>query len=408
MVPSPRISFIIAAVLGWTGCLLFTDPVNQAPQVTIDPHPDPVYRGSATDFTVQVTDEDSLSTMQVRWAEFANKDPLCKSITPTDWVTTPASGSGLTYPFTAKSLGATCLCAQAIDHYGGVGQGCQRIVPVNPTPDAKITDLVGLPIATQQAKCSEIQLSGEHSFFLPDDQIDFGWTLDYAGADPKGKQTQLGACQGATPSKPGAYQCLFAAGSGTYTVGLVITATPPGTAPGSTSSASSTKTSLSITIAEDTPACMQQTSPELNAKWILLARSSNLGAKYESRTFTVSSVRDDCEPFPPTRTDTPTAQQALFVWSVLDGTQGKTKWEVQANPANSNYFKIDQDNFPNARPGDTIGLRVEVRDTPGQTLYQTVGPICTDPSTGTCCGPKGCTGTNDCIRWTTWTVQFQP
>lgn len=375
---------------------------------------DRVYRESPALFTVTIRDEDDTAALQVQWHEFESRNQGCSWVTDADW---PAQrpeellSSDAPFPFVARSLDVTCLCARTTDRNGASGQACQRIEPGNPTPRANITGLAGAAtaaIASQQAKCSQMQLSAEHSVFSPehpdfpaDDLVEYQWTLSYEGPDPMGKLTQLAPCRDLSPPRPNAYQCFYAAVPGDYLVGLTVTDSPAGSAVRT----SSAPASLRITVQEDMPACLLRSSPELSAKWILLARSSSLGAKYESRTFTVLSVADDCEPFPP-RTDTSKEQQATFVWSVKDGTQGKTTWEVQANPTNTNTFIIDQQSFPNARPGDTIGLRVEARDTPAQTLM--AGPACADPATDICCGPNGCTGVNDCIRWTTWTVQFQP
>jgi hypothetical protein len=398
----------VAATLGWSGCLLFTDPINKAPVVTLVQLSDHVYRGSPAYFVVGIRDEDDTAMFQVHWHEFESRNQGCSWVTAADW---PASlpdelfSSDAPFPFVPSSLDVACLCARTTDRNGASAHACQRIEPQNPTPTASITDLAGAAIASQQPKCSQIQLSAARSQFSPeqpdfpvDDEVEYQWTLSYEGTAPAGRLTQLTACRGLKPPRPNAYQCFYAAVPGVYVVGLTVTDSPAG----SSVRTPSIPVSLRITVQEDTPACLVQSSPAISAKWIFLG----LGSKSESRTFTVSSVKDDCEPFPP-RTDTPQEQQARFVWSVKDGTQGKATWEVQANPANANFFIIDQQSFPNARPGDTIGLRVEARDTPAQTLM--AGPACAEPpATDICCGPNGCTGVNDCIRWTTWTVQFQP
>jgi hypothetical protein len=391
--------------LGSSGCLLFTDPINEAPKVKILPHPDPVYRGIATDFYVQVSDDGNPPPGDVRWWEFdTNQSGSCTSVTAASWASLPFPGPifvprDAPHAFKTIKHVATCLCVQAIDQDGAAGQDCSRIEPDTQQPLAKITAISGAPIASQQPKCSQIQLSATWSTFVKEDDIQFKWTLDYVGADPTGKQTQLTNCTGLIPPRPDEYKCLYAAAPGVYNVTLTVTDTPL-----DMDGATSAPATLGITILEDTPACLEQTTPVMTARLILLGSSGSLG---QSRTFTVDSVKDDCEPYPPRR-DTPTLQESTFVWSVLDGTSAKPQWVVQANPANSNSFTIDQQNFPNARPGDTLGLRVEIRDTPAQLLHQTTGPACVDDSTVVCCGSGGCTGTNDCVRWTTWTVEFQP
>ena len=95
-----------------------------------------------------------------------------------------------------------------------------------------------------------------------------------------------------------------------------------------------------------------------------------------------------------------------FVWSVLDSTRASATWTYQTNT--SDAFTISQAQFPNARPGDTIRVRVEVRDTAVQKLYQAGGSVCAQDTVDICCGSAACGTPNDCVRWTSWTVQFQP
>jgi hypothetical protein len=61
--------------------------------------------------------------------------------------------------------------------------------------------------------------------------------------------------------------------------------------------------------------------------------------------------------------------------------------------------------FPNALLGDTVRLRLEVRDSVVAASY-TDWPC--PPDQDICCAQNTCGGPNECIRWTTWTVQFQP
>jgi hypothetical protein len=119
----------------------------------------------------------------------------------------------------------------------------------------------------------------------------------------------------------------------------------------------------------------------------------------------VDSVDDDCQPFPRTSTSQTPAQ---LVWSIRDGTTSSPQWVYQATSANT--FVISQSMFPNARPGDTVKLRVEVRDTPTQKSYQQNPQYQSQLCAGdldTCCSGGTC-GSSPCVRWTTWTVQFQP
>lgn len=381
---------------GLCGCLLYTDPINEAPVVTVVPS-GPVLRGAATLFTVSIVREGS--PVNVRWASFAAKDGGCDWVTAAEWSALPP-GDGLSsdapYVYQTESLLPTCVCALVADREGAHGLDCERVVAETPIPVAVITDLTGAPVLGQWSKCSQIALSAAASSFLASDPVTFAWTLDYAGPDPvKGKAARLAPCTSAPPPLAGAYQCFYAPVPGVYAVTLTVTDAPAGAI---AAAKTSPVTKLDLTVLDDTPACLAQASPDIAAKWIL-------GNQYESRTFTVSSVQDDCEPYPERR-DTPTVQRASFIWSVKDGTRGKTTWEVQANPSNLNSFTVDPQSFPAARPGDTIELRVEVRDSPAQQLFRMNGPLCQE-NVAICCGSDGCDA-GGCVRWTTWTVQFWP
>jgi hypothetical protein len=399
----------LLAPLGLSGCLLFTDPINKAPTVKIA-GPDQVTPNIAASYTVEVTDEDSPASLVIEWAEFGSVNKGCDWITLASWATLADKdkhrlASTAPYSFTAQARGIACLCVRATDSDGASTQKCKPITAVNVDPVAVITDVSGDPSGQSRPLCSQIELSAEKSKFPADDQLQFNWSMQYSGTDSKGVTTQLARCDGvaATATLPDQHQCFYAAGPGTYNVTLSITDTPP--AGGSTTDVlTSLPVTFSIPVAADTPPCLQRTDPDVHAQRILLSRSTDLGSTYQSRTFKVLSVADDCEPYPvPAGSG---KQQTQFVWSVYDATQATPSWVYQTDTSDS--FTVSQALFPNALPGDTIKLRVEVRDAAVEKLYLNGVSACPSDQTDICCGSSGCTGTNDCIRWTTWTVQFQP
>ena len=398
----------LLAPLGLSGCLLFTDPINKAPTVKIV-GPDQVIPGIEDSYTAEVTDEDSPASLVIEWAEFPSTNEGCDSITLASWATLADTekhrlASTAPYSFTADARGIACLCVRATDSYGASTQKCKPITAVNVDPVAVITDVSGEASGQTRPLCSQIELSAEKSRFPADDQLQFNWSMHYSGTDSKGMTTQLAECPGIVAKLKDQHRCFYAAGPGTYTVTLSITDTPPD------GSAADVLTSLPVTfiipVAADTPPCLQRTDPEVHSQLVFLSGSGNLGTTYQSRTFKVLSVADDCEPYPvPAGSG---KQQTQFVWSVYDATQATPSWVYQTNTSDS--FTVSQALFPNTLPGDTVKLRVEVRDTPVKNLYLDGISACLTDQTGPdiCCGSNGCTGTNDCIRWTTWTVRFQP
>jgi hypothetical protein len=397
---SPRAYLAFTAALGLSGCLLFTDPINEAPTVTIDPHSDPVILGVPAEFTATVTDDkDNPAFLLLEWAEFTIQLGGCNFVTQATWGsanrTSSQMDSAAPYQLTADSVTPLCLCARTTDHNGAMGIGCTT-KPITPIPVATIMDVSGAPSGPpQRPLCSQVHLLADNSTFTPGDHLQFTWTLSYAGTDPAGKSVQLADCVGMANVKTD--QCFYAGSPGTYTVTLSIADTAAGS---STPVISNTDTFV-IPVNVDQPPCIQRADPDVHAQRILLSSGTDLGGTYQSRTFSVLNVADDCEPYP-----LPGGATTQFVWSVLDSTQASPTWTYQTNTSSS--FTVSHAQFPNTRPGDTIQLRVEARDTAVQKAYQAGGGPACSPDVAICCGGAACGSPNDCVRWTTWTVQFEP
>lgn len=364
--------------------------------------------GETAYFTATVSDDrDSSAQLVIEWAEFEHQNGGC------DWVDREAWGSpqyekvrlasDTPYEFTAKSANVQCLCVRATDHDGASSQACQRIAPVYVAPTAVITDASGAVSGAPRALCSQIHLSAENSVYPEDDQIEFKWTIDYSGTDSNGTATQLAKCEDIPAVPEAQHRCFYAAAPGSYTVTLTIT---DATAAGNGSAeAISQPVAFSIPVNVDAPPCLQRTDPEVYAQRILLATCSDPGSTCESRTFKVLSATDDCEPYP---VPAGSAKQATqFVWSVYDAERTPPAWVYQADTTNS--FTVSHAMFPGALRGDEIKVRVEVRDAAVQQSYLSGFRACASEETDICCGANACAGSDkDCIRWTTWTVQFQP
>lgn len=372
--------------------------------MTISTQASVIYRNKPVDFVATVSDDkDGPSTLQVRWSAMYPTNQSCAGIGASDWpYGISPSPADVPFTFKATSLSFTCLCAQVTDSQGASGYACYGPFKAQtPPPDAKITDLSGATSGQPRRLCSQISLSAKDSSFPPGDPVQYTWGVQYSGSDPAaGKSAQLVPCSGDSTNVS---RCLDAQAAGTYTVSLTIeddvdpTAPQPGTAP-----------AFVIPVLADQPPCLVRSDPDVHAGRILLARSTDLGGSYQNRTFKALTVDDDCEPYPKVAGSTGSTQ---FQWSIYDPTSSANpQWVPQTDT--SDTLIVSQTMFPNARPGDTIKVRLEVRDAQVQYLYQTgvysaAHPICTD-TTDVCCGSDGCTSANACVRWTTWTVQFQP
>jgi hypothetical protein len=394
-------------VVGLSGCLLFTGPINEAPVVSIK-GPGGVVRGEPANYGVDRVSDDrtSLAELRIEWAEFSASDiGGCDWIRPKDWAA-PNQGPmqldrSAPYTFETDDIAVVCLCVRATDLDGASGQACERIAPVTPTPVAVITDVTGVESSKHRPLCSKVHLSAESSTFFAGDELQFNWTLGFSG-DPKGNAIALGPCKDVAAEVADRHVCFSADVPGIYTVSLSVGDTPPHPAGESPSPLKSPSVAYVAIVDEDRPPWLQQTEPDVHAQRILLSRTSDLGRTYDTRTFSVLSAADDCEPFP----SPDPSHAAQFVWSVWDATQATPKWAFQATHGSS--FPVSQANFPKALPGDTIKIRVEVRDTAVQKLYEAGIKACSSDTIDICCDGGACTGNGDHIRWTTWTVQFQP
>jgi len=391
--------FSLSGVLGLAGCILFTDPINEAPVVTIDPPSEPVVSGSDSPVGIvgrATDDQDSEGSLGLYWKVFDNpKNQGCGWITTADWAGVPTAppGDGAYYSFQPASPNTVCVCLRATDHNGASSFKCLALTPSNPPPVATIVDASIPSFGTGKTRplCSQVHLSAAGLTIPPGDTPTFKWTMDYEGNDSSGKLT---GCTGVTTDKA-QHTCFSASAPGTYTVTLSIHDTF--TSNGNPSTSDSVPVQFAVSVAPDAPACLQRTEPGISAGTILLSRSSDLGSSYQSRTFVVDSVDDDCQPYPRTSTSQTPAQ---LVWSIKDGTSASTQWAYPVTSSNS--FVISQSMFPNARPGDTVKLRVEARDKPTQDAYDR------DRNYQPCSGDPEVCVSSACVRWTTWTVQFQP
>lgn len=381
---------LLAAALGLAGCLLLSDPVNKAPTVTVSTPSSPIYRNKAVEFTATVNDDhDAPAVLELRWDVFDPKDPddkSCLSVGAADWrkgIAVARFDEPFVHVFDA--LAPKCVCAEVTDSKGAKGYGCSRLIkPSIPVPVPVITDESGASSGDLRRLCSQIRLSAEKSDFPAGDPVAYTWTMQYSGDAPAGRSVHLANC---ADDKTGVHQCLYAAAPGDYTVSLSIDDTVD-----PTQKVSGKSSDYVIRVDVDRPPCIRRTEPDVYAHWILLS---------DSYTFKALSVDDDCEPYPMV---SGSVQPTQFVWSVFDATNGSTAGWSRSTES-SDRFPISKASFPNARPGDTIKVRLEVRDKRVQDNYPSSGKICDDIDV--CCGPEGCAA-NACVRWTTWTVQFQP
>ncbi|HSZ81132.1 MAG TPA: hypothetical protein VLA14_02565 [Polyangia bacterium] len=172
-------------------------------------------------------------------------------------------------------------------------------------------------------------------------------------------------------------QCFTADAQGTYAVQVTVM--------NDTTSAPAT---LTLEVLPDEPPCIGLTTPPVTAPIVSAVASAGM-------TFTVATVDDDLDSFPPTTSDDPTAQALFgvphFQWFLERGTSG-----FQTSLVDSNSFVIDPGMF---EVGEQIRVRLEIADD-DTTRSALEFKACTDDTCFTGAQSDGC------FQRVTWTVNF--
>lgn len=389
---SHRVYLAFLALLWWPGCLLFTDPINRAPEVKDVRALDPIVRFGAVDFTATIRDDkDSLDALDIEWAEFFGSES-CQSITQGDWVYADRQRRAGDQPYTCfvDTLDVVCICVQATDRNGASSFACARVEPTNLIPNASIVDVSGKEPGQMRRLCSAIHLAAQEPAVFPKEELEFKWSLEAPAED---RTTQLVPCSDVKDEiLASRHRCFSAAAAGTYKVKLSITDTPTGFP---AQAKTSPEAIFSIPVSEDAPPCLRRTDPEVRAQTIMLSSDD------EIRKFEVVSVDDDCEPFP---LASGSKKQTRFVWSWSYGDPTAGDWNYPAETTES--FMVSRATFPDARRGDTVKVRVEVRDDAVERSYLTGHKACPSDETDICVEANS--NDNECVRWTTWMVYLLP
>jgi hypothetical protein len=376
----------ISSLVG--GCLLYTDEINEAPSLTIETSTLEPFRGTETTVTAQASDDrDRPEALEITWVKSEGPCPADPGAAPppSGPSSTPARGL-LQFVLKIESFGPVCLFARATDSEGASGpwrhrqfQGKNRApraaFEVSPRPRADGS----IPLY------SRVLLSPAKSVDDDGDPLSFQWQI----ATPDGPLDE-GKSRCAPDAPPGA-RCFVPRTPGRVTIQLVVQeALPPGLS--ATSSAPETQ---ALVVDEDRPPCLEQSDPEIYQKLVLV----DAGRK---ATFSVSSVRDDGEPYP----GPGEKGRTIFVWSVSKP-GGALSDPLEYLTVNRPSIEISDVLFGNPRPGDQFRLRVEVRDEEVQAKLGMGRAAALCPDTEEVCKDRSRDGA-ECVRWTTWTVQFHP
>jgi hypothetical protein len=372
---------------GTAGCLLFTDPINSAPTVTIAPGPETqsLARNLDAKFTAVASDPDqNTDSLNFTWY----RDKSCeKALNGPPVVSSP--GLVAFPPFQPKDLGSGCVAVVVTDEHGASATATQRyeVVDLLPVAVLEILPAAGqrAPIAGQPypiALFSEITLSGSKSYDPDDSNPTPIWHV-FSADD---KEVLVSGCPDNSKSP---FVCTFSTSTpGTYRVQLLV----------NDSSDKQSEADQLIQVAEDelpnivldSAQPLPPTSPN-DPPLLLIADRAN--------AFTINRVEDDGDPYPSSDPLHPTASPAGFVWfwRHYPGGVSFQRW-IGSGPT----FAIGGKSF---QPQDTIQVRVEYHDR--VTACQPRTPGC-DAAFAACdVNATICYAPYRRVEWVTWTVTFR-
>jgi hypothetical protein len=352
------------------GCLLFTDEINEAPQVTaILPEMIPLFRpaipGPVAELTAIVKDDrDPPDTLIREW-----------TLSPGDCRMAAAPGGvSRDHKYQLKLLPQRVQCVRvvAIDSRGARSQEYFRELNVanrDPMPSLERR----APTWQDNGKVklhSRVELTAERSRDEDQDPL----TFKFEATMPDGTKVEPGPC----PSPSDERRCLSAASVGRYEATVTVS---DGQRPVKAEP-------LVFEVDEDRPPCLELADPLPLQPLVLVPRGTR-------RTFEVRQVTDDGAPYPP---EAGRDGETIFVWS--KGAEGGGS--LLRIAGNAPTLDVGEALFDNPRPGDQFRIRVEVRDRLVEERMQQrlLGPPC--PEKQELC----VVGT--CRRWVTWKVQFFP
>ena len=366
-----------------TQCLLFTEPPNVQPEVTLE-GPTTVLKTYEATFTAKVTDDQDPASVRLHWF-------LRELTCPTSLTEAQAEllvGSGTTHPVTRTHVGPFCIGVIATDTQGASAFVARRFQVVNMRPVAAIHMLsprtmlggAGVAMANQVPLYSEVRLSGAASDDDdPPNDLLFRWKVR-----PPDGEGEPPPCTTGTTAAEGPEFCRRLIEPGAYQFELVVLDIY----------GESSSVSMPVTAGADTPPCFERTEPPHD-----LARGEDglpplvLSPSDRPYTFRVLEVRDDGDAYP-----TPTGViPGSFSWKWRE--RGVINFDRLTDPTLTS-FTIEANRY---RPGDEVEVRVDYRDRQPLEAY----PCLTDAKADRCEFPTMLPQA-PCFYRVSWRVRFIP
>lgn len=385
-----RLLLLCLLASGTAGCLLFTDPINTAPTVTITPGPETsqLVRSEIAQFTAITTDPDqSTDSLRFDWYQGKTCDKALNA------APAPSSPNKVTFKFQPGDLGPGCVVIVVTDNRGATASAAQdyEVVDQAPTAVIKIQSAPGqsTPVDGQTyplALYSKITLSGASSTDPdPEDPIQSLTPIWHVFAADN-NETALPGCP---DNSKGAFVCTFSATTpGSYRVQLVVNDSNnmQSFAEQLIQVAGDQLPNIDINSAQPLPPTSSSESPLL-----LFANLAN--------TFAINRVEDDGDPYPSADPSSPNpASPAGFVWYIRPPGSALFQRVIGSGPT----FTIPQGTYNSQA---IVQVRVEYHDR--VTACQPRTPGC--DAVFAACDPNAtiCYSADFRIEWVTWTVEFR-
>lgn len=360
------LALLVSAV---PACLLYTDPINSPPEVTIVPPMMAVYPNQQVNLEARYRDPDG-DEVTLHWQSLPK--PCSGPARPTagDWA---ASAPTVNQRFLV-ALGHVSVCVRVVGQDEHGARAAPQELELSPTNRAPALTLSVAPLPNGSVPLySDVRVEAGPDRDEDGDHLTFTWKA----LDPAGAPVKLADCEGG--GDPLRVRCFPAERPGTYLITVEGFDGVEGSKP-------ETKT-VSVPVLPDQPPCIESSDPSADTGVVVLAATD------PPRRFEVRRVKDDGHPFPAGGRGT-----ATFQWfTAREGSAGWTRELGYDRPT----FDVSASRFDDARPGSVHRVRVEVRD-PDRELaaaQRELEVACEDRAI--------CKLPDTCVRWMTWSVRFR-
>jgi hypothetical protein len=367
LIPAVTLALVLACFMA-QGCLLFTEPVNTAPQVKILTPVGALARGQSVTLIAQASDADG-GKLTLEWSTSPGPcpQPLDPAQRPKTMFQSPAGSPSFTVTTPPDKASTICVWVKVTDSAGASKTDAIAVSFENRLPTAVI-EVLSPTTKTNAGRYelySSFRISGARSSDLDHDLIARrSWMLVSFPQAAKPIPT-LVPCSLTSPAD--LVMCLDAGGfPGDYIVELIV----------NDGTMDSLPQRLTVTVDDDHPACVSGTEPAPNASPLVQDPG-------EARAFRVTQILDDGAPYPTPNDGTHRAP--TFAWQLR---RNAGPWQPIVGFEGLAALTLPKGSFAS---GDLVDVSVAISD----GLATHLQPACN----------AGCPA--GCPQAATWTVEYR-